>query len=217
MEGLDDLKAELEALVGNVEPAEDKPAAPRTRGTVTDERQFFRRFKSELALEEALPWDFEEGCAYHVLSGGDVDSLTFLKHVLRQQQCRYVLLSTWCMALQDIEELERYLRLGRIGRLDTYVGEIFRASYSNEWRRLCAVHREFGGRAAIFRNHSKVYVCFGEAFDCVIESSANVNTNPRTENTVVTVSSMLAREFKRFYDGINSFERNFDGWEPYAL
>jgi hypothetical protein len=121
------------------------------------------------------------------------------------------------MALQDIEEMDRYMRLGQIKRLDSYVGEIFKGSYQNEYRQLCDLHRRRGGRVALFRNHAKVYVGFGERFDFVIESSANVNTNPRSENTVITIDKELALYYKDFYDGIVSFERNFDDWQPYTL
>ena len=120
------------------------------------------------------------------------------------------------MALQDIEELDRYLTLGQIGRLDSYVGEIFKGSYNNEWLRLTDLHNRHGGRVAIFRNHAKVYVGFGERFNFVIESSANINTNPRTEQTAITVDTGLAEFYKGFFDGIVSFERNFDGWKPTA-
>ncbi|MFP3153113.1 hypothetical protein LQZ18_01520 [Lachnospiraceae bacterium ZAX-1] len=51
----------------------------------------------------------------------------------------------------------------------------------------------------------------------MIESSANINTNPRTEQTVITLDTGLAKFYKDFYDGIISFERNFDDWKPYAL
>ena len=189
----------------------------RTRGTSTHDKQFFRRFTSERQLEETLDWEFEQGAAYHVISGGDVDSLTFLKLILRQQPVRYLALSTWCMALQDIEEIDRYIELGRIKRLDSYVGEIFKGSYNNEYRKLCDLHVRRGGRVAIFRNHAKVCCGFGERFDFVIESSANINTNPRTENTVITIHPDLARFYKDFFDGIKSFERNFDDWEPYSI
>jgi hypothetical protein len=121
------------------------------------------------------------------------------------------------MARVDVEELDRYIGEGRIARLDSYVGEIFRASYAQEWVSLCELHDKHGGRAAIFRNNSKVFVGFGTKYDFVIESSANVNTNPRTENTVITVSTTLAERYKEFYDGIRSFERNYDNWTPYNL
>lgn len=35
---------------------------------------FDRRIKSELHLEECLPWHFEKGASYHCISHGDVDS-----------------------------------------------------------------------------------------------------------------------------------------------
>ena len=205
--------------------ADDAPAPdaaepkkkPRTRGTKTHDRQFYRRFTSERQMEETLEWEFEPGAAYHVISGGDIDSLTFLKHILRQQPLEYLALSTWCMALQDIEEIDRYMRLGRIKRLDSYVGEIFKGSYGNEYRQLCDLHKRRGGRVAMFRNHAKIFCGFGERFDFAIESSANINTNPRTENTVITIDSGLATFYKEFLDDIVSFERNFDDWKPYEL
>jgi len=189
----------------------------RTRATVTRDVQFFRRFNSERNLEDTIDWDFKAGNAYHIISGGDIDSLTFLTHILRQQPLKYLLMSTWCMALQDIEEIDRYFERGRIFRMDSYVGEIFKGGYFNEYSRLCDLHNRRGGRVAIFRNHSKVFAGFGDKFDFVIESSANVNTNPRTENTVITVNTELARFYKHFFDGIISYERNFDSWKPFEV
>jgi hypothetical protein len=219
-DGVDiDLGIDFSFFDGTEKSKEEKPEAPRprARGIKTCGRQFYRRFTSERALEDVLEWEFEKGAAYHIISGGDIDSLSFLTHVLRQQRVKYLIMSTWCMALQDIEEMERYLKLGRIGRLDSYVGEIFKASYGNEHSRLCDLHSKHGGRVAMFRNHSKIFCGFGDKFDFVIESSANVNTNPRTENTAITIDSGLARFYKDFFDGIVSFERNFDDWKPCDL
>lgn len=59
---------------------------------------------------------------------------------------------------------------------------------------------------------------FGERFDFVIESSANVNTNPRSECTVITIDTELARFYKEeIFDNIQSFNRDFPNWEPYRL
>ena len=58
-------------------------------------------------------------------------------------------------------------------------------------------------------------VLIGEKFSAVVESSANVNTNPRIENAVITVDSELADWYKNFFDGIVSFERNFDDVTPW--
>lgn len=68
----------------------------------------------------------------------------------------------------------------------------------------------------MFRNHSKVMVILGNDFDAVIESSANVNTNPRSEQATITVDSELAHWYKEIFDGVRSFERNFDDVQPYS-
>lgn len=54
----------------------------------------------------------------------------------------------------------------------------------------------------------------GERFDCLIESSANVNTNPRSENTVLTVDTELVDHYVELFAGIEPFNQDF-GAEPY--
>ena len=65
---------------------------------------------------------------------------------------------------------------------------------------------ECGGRLCVFRNHSKIMMVVGERFDCLIESSANVNTNPRSENTVLTVDRQLVADYIELFNGIKSFD-----------
>lgn len=199
------------------EKSENKVEKIKSRCIKTNDKQFYKRFCSERELEEIVPWQFEQNSAYHVISGGDIDSLSFLKMVARQQKINYLVCSTWCMALQDVIEFERYLRLKVINRIDFYVGEIFKSSYSNEYKELCRISHEYGGRVAMFKNHSKVFAGFGDKFDFAIESSANINTNPRTENTVITINSDLAYFYKDFFDGINSFGNEFKDWKPIKI
>ena len=78
---------------------EAEPIASRC--VKTNDRHLFSRLKSERELETLLDWEFETGSAYHVISGGDIDSLSFLKFILRQQPLEYCLLSTWCMAMHS--------------------------------------------------------------------------------------------------------------------
>lgn len=174
------------------------------------------RLLSQEALERALPWHLEEGCAYHCISAGDVDSLTYLRHIVREQHVRYAVLSTWCMAKADAEEMASWVERGMVDRFDFYVGEIFKDGYRGCIDVLIGICQKTGGRVARFRNHSKVMAVFGDRYDCVVESSANVDTNPRTEQTCVTVNTELAEFYKGYFDGINDFDGRFPEWTPWT-
>lgn len=191
---------------------ENKRAISVHRG---GKRQLTRKAASESALESAIDWHFRDGDCYHCFSFGDVDSLTFFKHVLRQQKIEYAAISTWCMAGEDVRDLAEWHRRGLLGRVDLLVGEIFRGSYPEVYEEANRFLADCGGRMVIFRNHAKVMVILGERFDCLIESSANVNTNPRSENTVITVDRELAGYYKELFDGIRSFERGYDNIKPF--
>lgn len=199
-------------------PGKDPNAELQTAVKRTKERHLFRRAASEQALEKVLDWHLETGYTYHIISAGNVDSLSYLKMILRQEPLEYCILSTWCLAMTDAVMLEDWLHRGFIKRLDLYVGEIFQRQYDGVYS-FCAskIARRYGGRVAVFRNHAKVMAGFGPRFSFAIESSANIDTNPRTEQTAITVTREIALFYKRFYDGITSFNRDFDDWKPYQF
>ena len=172
-------------------------------------RHLYRRLMGERRIEDVLPLEVAPGDCFHVISGGDVDSFSFLMWILRMQKVRRLLCSTWCIAAVDVQEFHRQIVLGRIGRLDFYVGEILPGSFPTEYAELGEVCRESGGRIAVFRNHSKVMAGHGEKFDFAIESSANINTNPRTEQTVVTIDADLAAFYFDFFGGVVSFDKEW--------
>lgn len=219
-EDFDDI--DLNAIFGALDLGEkEEPEARADDKSVTvkrtKERHFERRVNSELALEQELPWHFEKGATYHSISFGDVDSLTYLRVIVKQQRLRYALLSTWCMAITDAEEIKKWMDAGYIERMDFYVGEIFTKQYAGVYQFIKENCLRNGGRIAVFRNHSKVMAGFGERFDFAIASSANVNTNPRCENTTITVSTEVAGFYKDFFDGIKGFNRDFDEWSPFDV
>ena len=204
-------KAKAEEPVDSGAEPEKKVASHRA-----GKRQLSRKASSERALEESLDWYFQEGDCYHCFSFGDVDSMSYFKHVLKQQRVKYLAISTWCMAGADVEDLEKWFDMGYIGRVDFYLGEIFPGSYPEVYEMTKAFCRKCGGRLVIFRNHSKIMIVKGEKFDCLIESSANVNTNPRSENTVLTVDKPLVSSYIQLFAGIKSFNREFDDVAPYT-
>lgn len=210
---------ELQPVEGEPEDAPKRSA----RAFRTSAKARTRRLASENQLDQIVDWHLQDGDCWHVFSFGDVDSLTYLKHVVRQQRVDYLVLSTWCMASEDVQLIREWIQRGALGRVDFYVGEIFKASYYNiylELLDLCATDNK-GGRVAMFRNHSKVMAGSGERFCFAIESSANVNTNPRSEQTSITCDRGLFEFYKDIFDGIQSFdpeqrkehERSWKPWE----
>lgn len=189
--------------------ARQKATAVRTRSRIEA-----RRAKSEAILDEILPPDIADGEAWHVLSSGDVDSLSFLAHLLKTQRLDYVMFSTWCMANEDVKRLADWLGTGKIRQLDAYVGEIFPNQYAEAHQALCETVKKHGGRVCVFRNHSKIYCCRAGNRHWVIESSANINTNPRTENTIITADAGLYDHHLSYFNGCRSFNRDFDEWNP---
>ena len=165
----------------------------------------YRKAYSETQLLDVLGFNFKEGESYHCISAGDVDCLSYLKCVLRQQDLDYCLLSTWCMAMDDVLQIEEWLQAGKIKTCDAYVGEIFTGTYGGEYAVLKPLLEAYGGKVKIFRNHSKIIAGKGKKFYFAIESSANINTNPRAEQTCLTISKGLYDFYKGYFDKIVSF------------
>lgn len=217
---IDDLFAECtldglgDPIAFELETKREAEAKRQAVAAKTRTRRETRRANSEEHLATILPLMIEPGDAWHVLSHGDIDSLSYLAHAMQTTCFDYVLFSTWCMAMDDVIQLGKWLSEGKIRRIDAYVGEIFPNQYTDEYEALCEIVRPGGGRVCVFKNHSKIFACCADNYALVIESSANINTNPRCENTVLTADRALFEFHKQFFDHIKAFNRNFDDWSP---
>ena len=194
--------------------AKEKRSSSRRRQTACFElssRYVNRRCYSEVALLDSMGRDitYKDGHSYHFITGGDIDSLSFLKSVLRFQDLDYVLLTTWCMAAEDILQIEEWIQEGRIKKIDFYMGEIFPNQYRVENGMIDNIIEKYKcGRKCVFKNHAKIFSGYGDKFYFSIESSANINTNPRCENTVVTISKELYEFHRKYFDGVVTFEKD---------
>lgn len=188
---------------------QEKLNSPSRRATCLKRRDvnMYRRAYGETRLLDALGFDFRDGESYHVLTGGDVDGLSFLRVVIRQQDLDYCLFSTWCMASEDIYEIGEWLDEGKIKRMDAYVGEIFPGSYRQEYNILKPIIESHGGRVCVFRNHAKIFAGYGDKFAFGIETSSNINTNPRAENGCITIGRDIYDFYRDYFDGIISIDK----------
>lgn len=167
----------------------------------------YKKAYGEMQLLENIGFEYKDGDSYHILTNGDVDSLSFLKLMLLQQDLEYCLCSTWCMASEDVLLISEWLEEKKINKLDFYVGEIFPTSYAAVYGQLVEVFEKYKcGRIAVFKNHSKIYAGYGDKFYFGISCSANINTNPRCENAVISIDKGLFEFYKNYYDNIVSFK-----------
>jgi len=189
--------------------ARDEAAAGEARAARIRQRKTLRRVTAERHLASILPARIEEGDSWHVISHGDVDALSYLAHAIAAMPFDVVAISTWCMARDDLERLRAWLDAGQIDRLALYVGEIFPSQYGDEYELAQQLAADYDVRLVVARNHSKVILAanVAAAYYLAIEGSANVNTNPRIEQTAMHASRDLYEFYLRFFDGLTSIDR----------
>jgi hypothetical protein len=169
-----------------------------------------RRATAEKHLATILPARIEQGDSWHVVSHGDIDALSYLRHLLSGvSHFDHVLLSTWCIAKADLDELTHWLDAGRIDHFELYAGEIFPSQYGDEYEQMLRMCEVYDCRLVIAKNHSKVTLAenVADGYRVVVESSANVNTNPRIEQSAIHCSDELHGFYREFFHGIRSIDR----------
>ena len=194
--------------INKCDDPDPKPESHRRRSEVLirSTNNIYRRAFSETQLLDILPLNMKDGDSYHCITAGDVDALSYLKVIIRQQNIDYLLFSTWCMAGDDVLQFDEWLKSGKIKKIDAYVGEIFPRSYVHEYEALKRILKRCEGRIVVFKNHSKIFAGTGDKFAFGIETSANINTNPRTENGCITIGAEIYEFYKQYFDGIVSFQ-----------
>lgn len=173
-------------------------------------RHLVRRAKSEAILKDVLPESIDIGDSYHVISSGDVDSMSYMTHFMINHKFDRVLISTWVLADSDIDNIIDLLKNNRIKSLFLCVGEIYPGTYPSEYSRLLKLREEYNFKITVARNHSKIMLLesIDKNMNLVIESSANVNTNPRIEQTAIHNDIVLFDFYNDFFAGVKSIDKH---------
>lgn len=193
----------------------EKPHAKAT----PNYRHIARTYMSEAALDEHLPWHLRDGDCYHCFSYGEVDQISYIRHLLKDQRAEYMMLATWAIDTDGTNDIFKWMDAGLIGRCDVWIGDYVRKRHDGkEYRNLLEGITARGGKVTYFFNHAKIAVIFGERYDVVLESSANINWNPRSENAVITASTELAEFYRDIFYQIHA--HNVDDipndWQPWT-
>ncbi len=168
-----------------------------------------RRAKSEAELARLLPPVLAPETSYHIMSSGDIDALSYLRHIVNGMPLDRLTLSTWCMNLDDAQWLFAMQDSGKLDIIRLYFGEIMPGTYPDVYEYVSAMERAGRCQMTIARNHSKIMLGYNEPNDSayVIESSANVNTNPRIEQTAIHTSKPLHDFYADFFDRVQCIDK----------
>ena len=198
-----------EVAMVNRQIAADRAETRRATAQKSANRHHMRRANAEATLAEILPATIAPGETWHVMSRGDIDSLSYVRHVLAGvSHLDHLLMSTWCIAKNDLTEIANWLDSCRVEQFDLYAGEIFPGSYGDEYEQMLAMCENYGARLVIAKNHSKVTLCSVDDYKIVIESSANVNTNPRIEQSALHHNADLHGFYLEFFNGVKSIDKS---------
>ena len=210
-DNLFDFSIDFGASIAIEESAPNKNKSHR-RKTVLHERSYqhiYKRAHSELQLLNSIDDEkLKEGHSYSFISSGDVDALSYLMLAMRTyKELDYLLVSTWCISNEDILYLFELIEEKKVKVLDMYVGEIFPGSYRVEYKLIKELYEKYKcGQVKVFKNHSKIMAGITGDKGFSIQSSANINTNPRTEQACIITCLESANFYKDYFDGIISFE-----------
>lgn len=164
-----------------------------------------RRVQNDAELARLLPPSIAPGDSWHVLSTGDIDVLSFLRHLLcGVTHFETVLIATSRINRDDLEQISDWLDAGRIETFHLVIDQRFARLAPDEYELSKTIAASFGGSVTTCLNHSKVTLCSSPQTNTwlVVESSANVNTNRRLEQTAVCNSQTLHAFYAAAYANV---------------
>lgn len=144
-------------------------------------KQFKINLKKEnfdLILKE-LP---EPGEALHLLSNGTYNLMNFIIFLTEKfKVVDELFISTWATSTTNVNDLLKFFDNGIIKNLNVLLGDYHKFKSRAEFGMLANGLMERKQRFCIFNNHVKLIIARKDADYIVVESSANLTSNPRLE------------------------------------
>jgi hypothetical protein len=205
----------IPGLFDDIDPADIEAAVAARRaelhllGTAQAHRRQHqvrtRRLANESALADMLPAVIPAGESWHILSTGDVDVLSVTRHLLAGAGFfDSLLMTTWRINRDDLEQIEQWLDTGAIEVFHLIIDQRFSRLAPDEYQLAKRLAEDYGGSVSMCLNHSKVTLASNAAtgYWLALESSANVNTNHRLEQTAIHHSRELHDFYAEAFHGI---------------
>jgi len=171
---------------------------PKARAHKISARQRYERILAQQALAEVVPEAPAAGESIHVLSDARFDFWTWVPQMADWLPGAVTLYcSTWTVSRQNVVELFSLWDRGKFRDVAFLTGLYFKRRESAVYATLLQGLRDRGGRYRCSPNHTKVLLLADDAGNYLTcEGSANLTSNPRLEQYVITNDRSLY-EFHR--------------------
>jgi len=144
--------------------------------------------ESDKKLFDVLPLRIEPGTSFHVLSGGDIDALSYLRVIFANTgYFKNVTISSWRISMPAMQQLHAWMDAGLIDRLNLVVDKRFARLSLDVLEYAKSFIYEYGGNISVTLTHAKITLLENSDKNLyyVLESSANLNINKRLEHTTI--------------------------------
>lgn len=179
----------IDELLGEGPPQDplESEHLPAARTHRLSARLRHERVLKKQALLNIIPEPPALGEAIHVLSDATFDFWTWVPAMLEWVGRTEVFwCSTWTVSRPNVVDLLSLWDAGRIGTVNFLTGLYFKRRETAVYAMLLEGIRMRGGRYRASRNHAKVLLLEGsDGTRLTVEGSANLTSNPRTEQYVI--------------------------------
>lgn len=177
---------------------------PSPRAVRLDARRRFARVRQREALRDVLPTPPAPGEQYHIISAAKWDFWTWVPEMITWLGGRtdWLYCSTWTANRAGIIEMFELCDAGAIGSIGFLTGVYFKRRESAVYATLLGGLRRRGFRYRAFPNHAKILLLSNEARGdwLTVEGSANLTSNPRTEQYCITNDQALWAFYRDWFE-----------------
>ena len=168
-------------------------------------RKTFNIIRSVREIEAYTPDLPEDGECYKYISTGGFSAISFIRFVASQTVINHLLVTTLRVGKKELRELDRLYRIGDLDRCTIITSGLMKddsklAKSYGYYDNLVKVCDKNKWELKSVKNHSKLLLMDTDNGKFVIETSSNLNENPKIEQFSFEKSDEL---FDFYFDVIN--------------
>lgn len=168
----------------------------------------------ETARESLERCGFGRGREMFGFNQGSFSLIDLVDGVLDYTGPAHITIATWVAAKSEIGEVAEWIERDRVASARWIIDHFF----VKRQPLICQMMRDIYGDAAVrvMRTHAKFVLFDAGDWQCVLQSSMNLNKNPRMENYLLTTDTAFYSAYAEVVEslfGLQEVGEGFTGWE----